>query len=40
MRRSRSPGVPGFTLVVASLLGLAFVGWKGPKIPFSNYETT
>ncbi len=30
----------GVTLVVASLLGLAFAGWKGPKIPFSNYETT
>ena len=30
----------GVTLVVASLLGLAVVGWKGPKIPFSNYETT
>jgi len=30
----------GVTLVVASLLGLAFVGWKEPKISFSNYETT
>jgi hypothetical protein len=30
----------GVTLVVAPLLGLAFVGWKEPKISFSNYETT
>jgi hypothetical protein len=26
----------GVTLVVASLLGLAFVGWKGPRLRFQS----